>query len=202
MSKMNRFGLGLVALAIFQTFFLGWMIAGRVSLLSSATVVRLATEPVDPRDIFRGDYVTLNYEISRLKVAELGAPDDLASGDKVFVTLAPTNEIWQAVALSRTRPDAIQGKAIIRGRIIYVDRSAPPAGPNGNKSQQPCPRCGEATIHYGIESYFVPEGTGHDLEAARNERRIMVDVAISDDGEAAIKSLNLDGRPLYTEPLF
>lgn len=202
MSKMNRFAIGLLALAIFQSLFLGWMIAGRVSLLRSATVVRLATEPVDPRDLFRGDYVTLNYEISRLKVAGLGAPDDLASGDKVFVTLAPSGESWKAIAMSRVKPDATQGNAIIRGRIIYVDRSAPPVGPNGKKSQQPCPRCGEATIHYGIESYFVPEGTGHDLEQARNERRIMVDIAISDDDEAAIKSLNLDGKPLYTEPLF
>lgn len=201
MSKMNRFALGLLALAIFQTLFLGWMIAGRLALLNSATVVRLATEPVDPRDLFRGDYVTLNYEISRLKVAALGAPDDLQTGDKVYVTLAPAGESWHAIAISRTMPEAANDKAVIRGRIIYVDRSEPPSSPD-DKKHHPCPSCGEAAIHYGIESYFVPEGTGHDLEQARNERRIMVDVAIADDGEAAIKSLNLDGKPLYTEPLF
>lgn len=202
MSRMNRFAFGLLALAVFQTLFLGTMIAGRVSLLHSATVVRLATEPVDPRDLFRGDYVTLNYEISRLKVAALGAPDDLQSGDKIFVTLAPAGDSWQAIAISRTMPEPAQDKAVIRGRITYVDRSNPPIGPNGKNPSQPCPSCGEATIQYGIESYFVPEGTGHDLEQARNERRIMVDVAIADNGEAAIKSLNLDDKPLYTEPLF
>lgn len=201
MSKLNRFAIALIALAALQSLFLIWMIGGRIALLNSATTVTLATEPVDPRDIFRGDYVILNYEISRLKPADLNAPADLKGNDTVYVTLAPQGEVWQAIAMSRSRPEPAEGKAVIRGRIIYVDTNAPQPASGKNRAT-PCPRCGEATIHYGIESFFVPEGEGKDLEEARNERRLMVDVAIADDGEAAIKSLKLDGKPLYTESLF
>jgi hypothetical protein len=40
------------------------------------------------------------------------------------------------------------------------------------------------------------------LEAAGNARRISVDVALGDDGEAAIKGLRMDGKAVYQEPLF
>ncbi|MEQ8611292.1 MAG: GDYXXLXY domain-containing protein, partial [Parvibaculum sp.] len=68
---MNRFALAVLALLIGQSLFLAAMVWDRVSLLRSDTVVTLETAPVDPRDIFRGDYVILNYAISSLALDNL-----------------------------------------------------------------------------------------------------------------------------------
>ncbi|MBI1262836.1 MAG: hypothetical protein GC184_14040 [Rhizobiales bacterium] len=201
MTGMTRFTIGLLVLAIAQTLFLGWMIAGRIAILNSPTVVSLKTEPVDPRDIFRGDYVILRYGISTVKLDLADAPDTLKSGATVYVTLAARGDTWQAVALSKTKPARQADHPFIRGRISYVDRSPDATAIPGRKAE-PCVTCNAAHIEYGIESYFVPEGEGRPIEQARNERALMVDVALADDGEAAIKSLKLDGTPLYTEPLF
>lgn len=201
MTKITRFTMGLLLLALAQTFFLGWMISGRVALLNSPTVVSLKTEPVDPRDIFRGDYVILRYGISTVKLNLAQDPTSLKSGNKVYVILADTGATWEAVSLSTTRPTHNEERPFIRGRISYVDRSPERTATSGAKTE-PCDACNAAHIEYGIESYFVPEGEGRPIEDARNKREIMVDVAISEDGEAAIKSLKLDGTPLYTEPLF
>ena len=44
------------------------------------------TRPVDPRDLFRGDYVILNYEISNVNLEDV--PSDIGNpykGQSVFV---------------------------------------------------------------------------------------------------------------------
>ena len=52
-------------LALAQIAFLSWMIAGRAAILRDGREVLLKVEPVDPRDLLRGDYVVLTYEITR-----------------------------------------------------------------------------------------------------------------------------------------
>ncbi len=49
-----------------QLFILVMMILGRTVPYVGARMVLLQVEPVDPRDLLRGDYVTLGYSISRL----------------------------------------------------------------------------------------------------------------------------------------
>ena len=66
------------------------------------------------------------------------------------------------------------------------------------------PRSGSrAPVHarYGIESYFVPEGTGKVLETQVGEKRIRALVAVGRDGTAALKGLEVDGRLVHREPL-
>jgi uncharacterized membrane-anchored protein len=58
-------------------------------------------------------------------------------------------------------------------------------------------------VDYGIDQYFVPEGTGPALEADRNEGKVSVLVAVAENGNAAIKGIVLNGGdPVYLEPLF
>ena len=46
---------------------LGGMVAINEHTLRTGREIVLKTVPVDPRDLFRGDYVTLRYDISRLQ---------------------------------------------------------------------------------------------------------------------------------------
>ena len=55
-------------LALVQIGFLSWIIAGRAAILRNGKEVLLKVEPVDPRDLLRGDYIILGYEISRIPV--------------------------------------------------------------------------------------------------------------------------------------
>jgi uncharacterized membrane-anchored protein len=199
---MNRFALAVLALVVGQSLFLMAMVWDRVSLLRSDTVVTLETEPVDPRDIFRGDYVILNYAISRLALDDLAGDDDFASGDTVFVELAPGADVWKPVAVWSERPEPKPGNAVIRGRISHVLERAPVTDTPDTEEEFPCPDCGTANVDYGIESYFVPEGEGRVLEDERNAGNLTVDVALDEDGTAAIKQLRLGGEPVYEEPLF
>jgi uncharacterized membrane-anchored protein len=62
--------------------------------------------------------------------------------------------------------------------------------------------CPQLNIKYGIESYFVPQGEGREIEQARNQGKVSVVAAVTPSGRAAIKRLLIDGKPVYDEPLF
>lgn len=47
------------------------MVADRMQILREGTEVILQTQPVDPRDLLRGDYVVLRYDISQLPAGTL-----------------------------------------------------------------------------------------------------------------------------------
>lgn len=184
-SRFGRFGTAVILLALVQTLILVWMVGDRVALLRSSDVVTLKSEPVDPRDLFRGDYVTLTYGISSLSLEGLPGETGFDIGDTIYIELAAAPGTWNAVAIYHTYPAPGVGHKVIRGRVTGFT---------------PSPAI--LTIAYGIESYFVPEGEGRSLEEERNARNLSVDVALASDGEAAIKGLRIDGKPVYEEPLF
>ena len=202
---MSRFALAILALAVGQSLFLGAMIGDRISLLRSPVVVTLETRPIDPRDIFRGDYVILSYAITTLATGDLDGDDEFQRGDAIYVELETDGKISRPVAIWRNMPEQTTGNAVIRGTVSYVASNMPVADLPGSEaapSPQGCPGCGEITVNYGIESYFVPEGEGRELENRRDAGQLTIDVALGSDGTPAIKQLRLDGKPVYTEPLF
>jgi len=104
-----RFGMALIVLALGQTLFLGAMIWDRVTLLRSPDVVTLKTAPIDPRDIFRGYYVILSYEISQLPLDKPSphgatAPNPrTATRSSVGVSLTSSKTGWSPAPRSTTR---------------------------------------------------------------------------------------------------
>lgn len=184
-ARLGRFGSAVILLVIVQTLILGWMVADRVMILKSNSVVTLKSEPVDPRDLFRGDYVTLTYAITTLPITTLNGDLAWKDGETIFVELMPVKDEWKAIAAFHSHTEPTPGNEIIRGQIDYLDETR-----------------NIAHVKYGIERYYVPEGEGHTLEDQRNKRALSVDVALASDGEAAIKGLRIDGQPVYQEPLF
>ena len=53
-----------------QVGVLGLMIFERQQLKEHGSLIRLECEPIDPRSLISGDYVILNYKISRFDEAE------------------------------------------------------------------------------------------------------------------------------------
>ncbi len=181
------------ALAIFLAFLIqaglvGWLIVGRALLLANGAEVHLAVVPVDPRDLLRGDYVVLGYDISRLDNSTLAGDDDFNWGDTVYVALVEEEGGAKATGIFHAPPKA--GKWI-RGTITD-DRTKPDC----------TGACAIYSADYNIEKFFVPEGTGRELEKLRNGEHISVDVALGADGRAALKRLLVDGTPRYEETLF
>jgi len=171
------------------------LVESRASILRNGTEVRLKTVPVDPRDLFRGDYVVLAYPISTVD-GPAGGDGGFRSGDAVFVTLARDGEGFaQARAVSRTRPAPADGEIVIAGHV----KSTGACALNDAGEADCASGRRRLRVAYGLESYFVPQGEGRAIETTPRAR-IEVVAAVSSGGEAAIKRLLIDGKLVYAEP--
>jgi uncharacterized membrane-anchored protein len=138
--------------------------------LRFGTEIRLKTIPVDPRDLFRGDYVILHYTINNIAIESLPiqiVTNDFKVGETVYVTLKlDQNRIAQINDISQIQPE--EHVLFIRGKVSALNNSA-------------------LSVKYGIENYFVPEGTGREIEKRTSSS--YVKVKIDRFGNAVIKSL-------------
>ena len=66
-----------LVVVLVQASVVGAMILERAAILSQGREIVIRTVPIDPRDLFRGDYVILRYGVSRVSLAGLEAPEDL-----------------------------------------------------------------------------------------------------------------------------
>jgi uncharacterized membrane-anchored protein len=183
----------LVFVALVQSAALFKMVYDRDRLLKSGREITLPTRPVDPRDIFRGDYVTLGYDISSLRKSTLPAEanlEDLRAGAPAYVTLTPDAASgWKAIRVTADYPrDVAASDIVLQGRAKSIWRPE-------NKSDV------QLNIRYGIESYFVPEGAGKALETKVREHKIEAIVAVDASGSAALKGLVVDGERHVDPPL-
>lgn len=193
---MNRRWLILAAVvvAIAQIGFLVSMITGRAMVLRDGEEIVLSVEPVDPRDLLRGDYVILSYNISSLPRSLFAAtlPEEAGRNEDVviFVRLKPDADgIFQPVAArygEKLEAAPSEGEIDIRGQ-----------------TERRWSRSGEFIfVDYGIERFYVPEGEGREIESNLRERSFRMKVAVGSDGTAQIKSFHDGDKLLYAEPLY
>ena len=178
--------------AVLQIAAVAWMVVDRATILRGGTEVMLETTPIDPRDFLRGDYVVLRYGISTMPA---GALKDRPAERKapVYVTLSKGPDgFHRAVSAHASPPILATGDVLIQGRIKRGDNCGP----------QRRAYCETLTVAYGLESFFVPEGEGRELERARDDRKVAVVASVAPSGRAAIKRLMVDGKPVYDEPMF
>ncbi|WP_045835804.1 GDYXXLXY domain-containing protein [Hyphomicrobium sp. 99] len=179
--------------AVAQSAALFDMVYARDRLLKTGREITLAVQPLDPRDIFRGDYVTLGYDISGLKKSTTETDPDfsgLSRGSMAYVTLAPAPDgKWTETHVGSRYPSQVApGEVVLKGRVKYVWNA-------GNDAEM------TIQVRYGIENYFVPEGTGRALEDKVRSHEIKAIVAVASDGTAALKGLIVDGERHEDPPL-
>jgi uncharacterized membrane-anchored protein len=189
MNASRKILLSLAILALVQTGVLAAMVVDRVRLPQTGREITLPIIPVDPRDLFRGEYVRLGYAAGNVPARLLDGPKPPAN-EAFYVVLAKTPEgAWQPIKMARDMPqEASPDRIVLKARTRYwPDRPAADA---------------TVQVRYGIESYFVPEGQGKRLEQLAREKKMAARVAVDSRGNAAIKGLVIEGALQYEEPLF
>lgn len=110
----------------------------------AGTVVYLETEKMDPRSLFRGDYVILGYTLAQGILPADQASEAARRFTPVYVTITSERPA-RFVAVGYEPPVLKPGQACIVGRSR-----------------------GQGSVDFPqIAQYFVPEGSGHAIESAR-----------------------------------
>lgn len=165
-----------VAAGIVQVAILLGLAYAPMTTLAHGRVVTFDTIPVDPWDMFRGDYVTLSYAFSTV-----ATPERFFAGQRVYTVLRKdTAEKWQAVRVTPDLPVLNDNEIMLAGK----------AEPRSGDSVQ---------VRYGIEQAFVAEGRGRDVQSGEG---VEAEVAVSANGHAVIKEVRHNKDILYRWRLF
>ena len=147
-----------------QIILLVAFIAVKENTLRTGTSVLLQTVPIDPRSLLQGEYVVLRYEIGDIS----GKMPNSRQGDTIYVQLMEDSDgVWRAIGYAMNRPGA--DRVFIQGTVA-----------------------GRGRLEFGIDTYFIPEGTGRIIERSRD---VKVRVAVNSRGAAVIEELLVDGKP-------
>ncbi|MBB3234384.1 GDYXXLXY domain-containing protein [Phyllobacterium endophyticum] len=188
--KINRLLWLGAAVALLQSGVLYAMVRQHASILRDGTDITLLSEPVDPHDIMRGDYVVLRYAISTIEAGKITGTRPAKDGPAdVYVTVREGDAgAWRFAGASwQKREDVPSGEVQLRGRTEMFANAAADS---------------QLRVTYGIERYYVPEGEGRVIEDQQREHRIEAVVAVSSEGDAQIRALKDNGIVLYDEPLY
>lgn len=130
--------------------------------------IRLNVKPVDPRDLLRGQYVALNYDISEIQV---GKNADFKRDETVYVTLIKEGEIYVAQSVYKFKPSK---NPYIKGKVDFIRRTY-----GNNKSLD------TLIIKYGIENLFTKEKEAKDIEKRLQKGGIAV-IKLDKSGSAKV----------------
>lgn len=155
----------LIGMITLQLLILGWQIGQKEILLQSGTEIKLELAPVDPRSMLQGDYVILNYAITR----ELLKENIFAkNSERVLVVLRQEGDVYRYTGFYKYRGqwnlpyEEKEGDIVLRGNVRGYN------------------------LLFGIEQYYVPEGTGREVE----ESTRFAILKVSKNGDAILVGLS------------
>jgi uncharacterized membrane-anchored protein len=151
------------------------MIALRAIPLVTGQTVLVKVAPVDPRDLFRGDYVILSYDFSRVSQEEIDGISDKERGSwkklegrAVYVPLVPDSNGVHMRAGKATVVKPLAG-LFLKGHMKRY-----------------------GSVEFGIEACYVQEGAGRRYELAIRDRQLSAELAVTSSGQAALRGLRID----------
>ena len=182
---MPRASALLIAACALQVAVIGYMVWNHLQPLWHGERIVVRAELIDPRDLLKGEYVTLSYDFNRLDKGEdlalrreleggkaKDATDRLPEDTVVFVPMVKrSNGEWGGGKPTLTRPAS----------GIYLQGLT-----SGGWRNQ---------LRFGIEAYYVEEGTGKEWEKLRNSGLLKVTVAVLPNGQAGLVGIEADKEP-------
>ncbi len=140
MTKKKYFFL---AMAIPLLILLAMTIKPQATLIFGKEVV-LETKAYDPTDLFRGDYVAINFAISDVPKSKVSLSIDEVYNKNLYVSLKQEGKYYVVDQVSETKPK--QG--------LYLK----------GKFQNSFNETNTYRVDYSLDKYFVEQGSGKELE--------------------------------------
>lgn len=134
-------------------------------------IIQLRAAPVDPYDLFYGDYASLRYDIETVPAKNWQGETDPENNVKVYVLLEEQADgIYELVSAGQTRMEPLEKQAVLVGKLEYHNDY-------------------EATyeLDFGLNRYFIEENTGEQFNNRTSP--MIVTVAVSDWGPSKIISV-------------
>lgn len=139
--------------------------------------IMIKTKPLDPTDVFRGDYVILNYEINEIPDEKLGEdilayrsnkdeynPYEDLRGKNIYVTLKKNGDYYEVDKATLYKPkEDIYLKAKYYHSLFLQNMSNKASG---------------IVVNYRLDNYYIPENTGKELEEKSSKGELLAKIKV------------------------
>lgn len=176
--------IGTLIVALAQTGLMAKIITDRAARLNTGTEVLLETGFIDPRDLFRGHYTTLNLVISNPDPETVTIEEDIKYNDTVYAELTQSDGFAQVVAVTRAIPENAKGP-ILKGQAKFT----------ASGSRRP-------RISFPFDRFYADKTRALELEHMQREQKLGVILSVAADGTGMVKGLTVEGQKFYEESLF
>lgn len=132
--------------------------------------ILIKTKPYDPRDVFRGDHVSLNYEIAEVSIdkvpkefKDINISNKLIN-KKLYTILKKNGNYYMVDYISFEKP---KNKLYLAGKYeypIFDENLKESEKEKYLKEAEKTPPVKGISVSYNLDKYFVSENTGHKLE--------------------------------------
>jgi uncharacterized membrane-anchored protein len=163
----KRMRVGFILAICLQFAMIASLAAPSLYTVMAGRTATLRTVPVDPWDMFRGTYVSLNYEIS-----DIPQLDSVNQHEDVYVVLKKSGNCWVYDSAYAKRSEA-KGDFVIKGNVGW----------------KPIEKDRKMHVNYNIDRVYVQEDKGKKYEQAKH---LLVDVALDDSGNAVVKNARFE----------
>jgi uncharacterized membrane-anchored protein len=174
----------LTGTAIFHLLSLVFMVVWSALPLVFGQSIKVMVEPVDPRSLFRGNYVILSYPFSQLTEEHFIEDREflkanVRKGTEVYVKLIEKNGL-HILEKASLKPFIIKDGVTLKGgvkRFWTYEKT----GFNCN-------------IHYGIEAYFAQKEKAEEWQKSINRKITSARIKVLSSGRSGIDGLELKER--------
>jgi uncharacterized membrane-anchored protein len=155
----------LLACAVPVLILFGMTVAPLYTLIKGDEIL-LQTVPVDPSNLFRGDYVALQYEAEEVPRAlmDKDVVTKIEAGEydlTVYVLLEKKDGIHTPLKVSLNKP---KNGIYLKGKLEYL-------GSNNEQKRV-------AYLTYSLDKYFLEDNTGLEWEEASSKGEIVAKVKV------------------------
>jgi uncharacterized membrane-anchored protein len=183
--------------AAFQIALLAGMAGEREFIARTGRIIYLRTRPVDPKDLFRGEYALLDYDISHV---EHGLQRDGLTKIPDKTRGKNSRRVYAVLNVADDGP----------AELLYLTDKKPKEGTfiRGwlrNNYYGEFSDTIPLDVQYGIEAYFVEQGSSQKLQRPRRHDialTLEMEAALSKSGSAVLKGYRFAPLAVGLEPNF
>ncbi len=177
--------IGTLIAVLLQTAVLGKIITDRANALEAGQEVLLETGFIDPRDLFRGHYTTLNFMIETINRDSVTVDGTFTYNQDVYVELDTSAEFATAKRLTATYPTNATGPVILAQARTPISEAQL-----------------QIRLRVPFKRFYAAKNRALELQNMQRERKLGVILSVANDGSAMIKGLTIEGEKIYEEPLY
>ena len=168
----------IITAIVFQVCVLAGMLIKANLPLWTGQEIRVKVIPSDPRSLFRGNYVRLKYDFSRIPSRYPLHRKKLRKGEIVYISLRQdSNGLYELSRASLKRPSS---GIFLRGRIRFHGSRTTLSGDTVNDLY---------SVRFGIEAFFTPKNKALQMEESLQKDGGVAILMVSSGGQAAIKDI-------------